>query len=334
MVQRFEKLSAPIQVNGTEIKNRIAVPPMADFGMTGADGLANQRHVSHYGSFARGGAGLIITEACAVSRMKEPRNTIGLFDDGCIPGMSRIAEAAKQDGAVALVQLMNTGLSIMEEREIARISRGKFLAYKQDFLDAAIRCKKAGFHGVELHAAHGFYLNQILESSTRADEYGGSFENRTRILRELIIEIKDACGKEFLVSVRFGNRNLRELLKTAEAIEKAGGDLLDVSNGSARYRDVPADFPYDGRIYGASLVKKAAGIPVICVGNIVSGEQAEQILESGYADLTAVGRGHLCDPCWAKKVFTGEKPNPCRNCRTCLWYIDGRKCPKSCDAIF
>ena len=327
MTIKFTNLAAPIIVNGKTIKNRVVVPPMADFGMTANDGRVNERHVQHYGAFASGGAGLIITEACAVSNMNETRNTIGIFDDSCIPQMSLLAKAAKLNQAVALVQLLNSGLSIMPEKTITQISREKFLAYKTDFVSAAVRCKKAGFDGIELHAAHGFYLNQIVETSTRTDEYGGSFENRIRIIQELIAGIKAVCGKDFIVAVRFGNQNIKELLRTAEAIENAGGDLLDVSTGCTSYHKIPAEISFDSKIYAASLVKKAANVPVICVGNITSGKQAEQILELGFADMTAVGRGHLCDPCWAQKAIVGETPNPCINCRTCMWYIDGRKCP-------
>ena len=87
----LELLGSPVSAAGKVIKNRIVVPPMADFGMTGPDGMVNERHIARYGSYADGGAGLVIIEACAVSRMKEPRNTIGIFDDRCIPGLSCLA---------------------------------------------------------------------------------------------------------------------------------------------------------------------------------------------------------------------------------------------------
>ena len=323
----FHKLAEPIIVRGKIVKNRVVVPPMADFGMTDKDGCINERHIEHYGAFAAGGAGLIITEACAVSEMNEPRNTIYLYDDDCISEMKLLAKVTKENKAVTLVQLLNSGLCIMSEKQICEISRDKFLQYKADFVSAAVRCQKAGFDGVELHAAHGFYLNQIVETSTRSDEYGGCFENRIRILLELIEEIKRSCGKDFIISVRFGNRNMQELLQTAVAIEKAGGDILNVSTGCFGAYTAPERYPYDNKIYAASLVKRAVTIPVICVGNITSGAQAELILENDFADLIAVGRGHLCDSAWASKAIQGESVNLCRNCRTCMWYIDGRKCP-------
>ena len=326
-MKEYKWISAPIKVNEKWIKNRIVVPPMADFGMTEKDGCVNERHLQHYGAFAEGGAGLIIVEACVVSKMNEPRNTIRIYDDRYIPGLKNLANAAKKNGSVCMVQLLNNGLELMRENRIADISRKDFLNYKEDFVSAAVRCRTAGFDGVELHAAHGFYLNQVIETSMRDDGYGGDLESRMRLIRELITEIKEKCGKDFLVAVRFGCCDYGKLVKIAEAIEDAGGDILDVSTGAYDYKEAPEGFPYDKKLYAASLVKENARIPVIGVGGIQTGDQAESVLEKGIADMVAVGRGHLCCPDWADRTMRGEAVDKCRNCGTCMWYIDGRKCP-------
>lgn len=326
-MEEYRWISKPIKINETWVKNRIVVPPMADFGMTEKDGLVNNRHIKRYGEYAKGGAGLIIIEACAVTKMPESRNTIGLYADVCLPGLEKLAKAATQKNAISLVQIMETGLCTMPENSIEEINRQTFLQYKEDFISAAIRCQKAGFNGVELHAAHGMYLNEILETSTRKDEYGGNFENRVRILVELIHDIKANCGSDFIVAVRFGNPDYQELLQTAQAIEQAGADLLDVSTGTRNYANMPLNFIFDSKIYAASLVKQNTNLPVIAVGNISLGEQAENVLVQNFSDMVAVGRGHLCDPAWTNKVLAGEQPILCRNCRSCVWYKDGRKCP-------
>lgn len=332
----YIRLSSPIQICGKEIKNRIVLPAMADFGMTGPDGLVNQRHLERYSAYAKGGTGLIIIEACAVTKLAETRGTIKLYEEACMPGLKKLAEAAMQNGAAAIVQL-NISPEILTGTSVEEISRESFLRYKTAYIEAAVRCKKAGFDGIELHAAHGMYLNQVLETSRRDDEYGGSFTNRVRLLTELIREIKSLCGSAFLVAVRFGNPDLDELVQTALAIEQAGGDLLDVSTGTKGYARTSVNFPWDSKIFAAALVKKKARIPVICVGSITTGQQAEEILQSGYGDMTAVGRGHLCDPEWARKALAGEKPVLCLRCQRCMWYVDGRKCPavlerrKSCE---
>lgn len=326
-MKEYRWISAPMKVNETWIKNRIVVPPMADFGMTGKDGCVNARHLQHYGAFAEGGAGLIIIEACVVSQMNEPRNTLRIYDDKYIPGFESLAKIAKKNDSVCIVQLLNNGLECMRENRIADISRKDFLNYKEDFISAAVRCKAAGFDGVELHAAHGFYLNQVIEKSMRDDEYGGGFDNRVRLIQELITGIKEECGKSFLVAVRFGSCDYGKLVKIAAAVQDAGGDILDVSTGAYDYREAPEDFPYDRKLYAASLVKKNARIPVIGVGGIQTGEQAESVLKKGIADMVAVGRGHLCCPDWTDRTMSGKSIEKCCNCRTCMWYIDGRKCP-------
>ena len=327
MKQSTVYLSRPLEICGRKIKNRVVVPPMADFGMTEPDGLVNRRHIERYGAYAKGGAGLIIIEACAVTDMPEPRNTIVLSSDECLPGLKKLAQAATENGTVALVQLMETGLSTMPYHAVAEIPETEFQSYKEYFIQAALRCKQAGFHGIELHAAHGMYLNQIIETSERQDGYGGSFEGRIRFLAELIREIKKLCGEHFIVAVRFGNPDFDELIQTALAIEQAGGDILDVSTGMSGYRGIPPQFPFDSKLYAASLLKGNASLPVIGVGNIQTGKQAEQILECKCVDMAAIGRGHLCDPAWANKVLHGEQPVLCRKCKTCMWYIDGRNCP-------
>lgn len=324
---KMEFLSNPLTICRKHIRNRIVVPPISDFGVVSPEGIVTDRHIERYSDFAKGGAGLVILEACSVLRMPENRDALFLETDNCIPGMRRLATVIHNYQAVTLVQIMLTGLATMQENSIEEISRKDFLRYKTAFVSAALRCQKSGFDGVELHAAHGMYLNEIIETSTRNDEYGGCFENRVRMLVELIHEIKVVCGKDFLVAVRFGNPDYLELLKTATAIEQAGADILDVSTGMGRYQNVPTDFSFDGKIYAASLVKRQTHLPVICVGNIVNGKQGETILKAGYADMIAVGRGHLCDPEWANKALDGVQPNPCLQCRQCMWYVDGRKCP-------
>lgn len=320
-------LNEPLRICGTEVKNRIVVPPMSDFGTVAPDGLVHQSHIDRYEAYAKGGAGLVIVEACSVLRMPENRDTLCLENDDCIPGMKLLADVIHRYSAVALVQIMLTGLSTMKENRIDEITRTDFLRYKNAFVSAAFRCQAAGFDGIELHAAHGMYLDEVVETSERMDEYGGSFENRVRLLTELITEINKTCGKDFIIAVRFGNPNYEELLKTADAVQAAGGDLLDVSSGMGRYLDVPSGFPYDGKIYAASLVKAHTKLPVICVGNIFTGDEGEAILKEGLADMIAVGRGALADPAWARKALAGETPNPCLRCKSCMWYMDGALCP-------
>lgn len=320
-------LNESLKINGIKINNRIVVPAMSDFGAVAPDGMIHQSHIRRYEAYAQGGAGLIVTEACSVVRMPENRDTIVLEYDNCIPGLTQLADTIHHYQSAALVQIMLTRLATMQENSISEISRENFLRYKEAFLSAAVRCRISGFDGVELHAAHGMYLDEVIEASERYDEYGGSFENRIRLLTELIAGIKERCGKDFIVAVRFDNPDYNELLQTASAIETTGGDLLDVSSGMGHYHNVPSGFAHDEKVYAASLVKAHTHLPVICVGNIFTGDEGEKILKAGLADLIAVGRGSLADPAWAKKTLAGEIPYPCLRCKNCKWYIDGKLCP-------
>ena len=327
-MNKLPKLTTPITIRGHVVKNRVVVPPMAYFGATEPDGTVSEKLLAHYDAFAQGGAGLVITEALGVCHLRERRNTVWAYDDRYLPGLTELAGTGKKNGTVLLAQLIHPGLQAMPYNSVDEIPAKEFLDYQKCFADAALRCKRAGFDGAVLHAAHGYYLNQIAETSSRTDGYGGSLEGRMRLLTELVSEIRRECGDRFIISVRFGSRMIDELVEMAAMLEQAGADLLDVSTGLSDYTtDVPADFPYDSKVYAASRVKSRAGVPVICVGMIRDGDTAEQILEAGYADFTAIGRAHLCDPAWTNKTLSGGKPSPCFGCKPCRCFRALELCP-------
>ena len=152
-------LSKPINICGRRIKNRIVVPPMSDFGTVAPDGLVHQSHIDRYEAYAKGGAGLIIIEACSVLRMPENRDTLCLENDDCIPGIKSIADIIHHYSAVTLVQIMLTGLETMEEKKISEISRDDFLRYKEAFISAAIHCQKAGADIIDVSSGIARYSN-------------------------------------------------------------------------------------------------------------------------------------------------------------------------------
>lgn len=224
-------------------------------------------------------------------------------------------------------------------------SSNKALSVKQikkiisQFGDAALRVKKAGCDGVELHASHGYLIQQFLSPATnhRTDEYGGSLENRMRFLNEIIDDVRLKCGKDFPLIVRLtvdemyekiGQKGrgytLDEGLKMAEMLDKKGIDAIDVSSGAYdtfNYWLEPTTFACGWRSNLAEAVKKAVSIPVIAANLIRSPEQAEKQLEDGVQDFVSLGRPHIADPYWCRKVQEGREKE-IKRCVCCLYCFE------------
>ena len=208
----------------------------------------------------------------------------------------------------------------------------------EQFVDAAVRVKNSGADGVELHAAHGYLIQQFLSPNTnkRNDEYGGSLENRMRFLLNIIKGIREKCG-DFPLIVRLTvdecysyigkpekGYNLTEGVEMAKALEKAGVDAIDVSSASYdtfNYWLEPTSFECGWRKYMAKAVKDAVSIPVLAANLIRSPEQAEQQLEEGYQDFVSLGRPTIADPHWAEKAQQG-RPEDIKRCICCLYCIE------------
>lgn len=207
-----------------------------------------------------------------------------------------------------------------------------------DFINAAVRCKKADVDAVELHATHGYIIQQFLSPNTnqRTDEYGGSFENRLRFLAEIIEGIKCECGKDYPLIVRLCADEMYEKIgkagkgydietgkKIAKRLEELGVDAINVSSAcydTYNYWLEPTSFEPGWRAYLAKEIKSVVSVPVIAANFIRSPEQAGRQLEEGYQDFVASARNFICDPYWAKKAQEG-KPEQIRRCIGCLHCI-------------
>jgi 2,4-dienoyl-CoA reductase-like NADH-dependent reductase (Old Yellow Enzyme family)/thioredoxin reductase len=219
----------------------------------------------------------------------------------------------------------------LRKREIKMLVR--------QFISGAVRVQKAGCDGVELHATHGYLIQQFLSPHTnrRTDEYGGNFENRMRFLTEIIRGIRSACGKDFPIIVRLtvdecydriGRKGtgygLDEGIRIARHLEALGIDAIDVSSASYdafNYWLEPTSFACGWRTYMAEAVKKAVKIPVIAANLIRSPEQAEKQLQDGIQDFVSLGRPHIADPHWANKVKEGQEKS-IKRCICCLYCIE------------
>ncbi len=346
-------LFSPIQIGAHTIPNRVVMAPTVKFCLHDGSGYVPDELVEHYRRRARSGTGLVIVEATAPSvGGKVHHKCLGLWEDGQIEGLSRVAQAIHEEGSKAILQLCYTGVSSKDPAadrtsaspEYYQRGDGMCLSHQMsveeirqmqlDHQATAARAVKAGFDGVEIHCTHGKLFGRFFDSvtNTRTDRYGGSFENRARIYTETLALMRQVVPAEFLLGLRMGVNlpDLEEALGVVKAIDAAGPDYFHFSKHilSAPGRgDAPADFPCAQTVYDGSLLRKAVRVPVMLSFQISRPEQARYLIEHDMADLVTIGRGMLADYDWTRKARVGEPVEECRHCPACQWRIDYELCP-------
>lgn len=340
----YKLLCQPFEMGNMTLKNRMVMPPMVMSYAT-ADGYTTDRTIAYYEARARGGAGLIIQEATYVHPLGQIlANEQGISDDKYVPRLKELTRAVHQHGAKMAVQLVHGGrnaylpesvqplgpspiaaLGKAVPKELTRIEITGILRY---FAEAAVRAKQAGYDGIEIHGAHGYLIDQFISpaSNRRQDEYGGSIENRARLLVQIIKAVKEAVGGEFPVWCRIngkeygvnGGETLGDAKKVARLAEKAGAAAIHVSaGGPTNPINLTAPVFTPAVITKlASEIKAAVTIPVIAVGRMTP-DAAEEILSQGKADLIAFGKALLADPDLPNKVCTNS-PDEIRPCILCF----------------
>lgn len=328
-------LFAPITLRGLSVRNRLWVAPMCQYSAEQQDGMPNDWHLVHLGSFAKGGAGAVFTEATAV--LPEGRispQDLGLWNDSQRDEFARIVRFIHTQGAAAGIQLAHAGrkgstFRTWDERRgtvpeadggwvtvaPSAVAFGDYAAPAEltedgigeivdAFAAAARRAMDAGFDLLEIHAAHGYLLHQFLSplSNTRTDHYGGSLANRARALLETIDAVRAVVNDDVPVVVRFsatdwidGGWTLEDTQTVARWAAEHGADLADISTGG----NAPAANIPVGPGYQvpfATAVRTEAGIPAAAVGLINEPHQAGAIISSGLADVVMMGREFLRDP--------------------------------------
>lgn len=326
-------LFSSLTLKSLTLKNRIIVSPMCQY--SSVDGFANDWHLVHLGSRAVGGAALVITEAAAVC--EEGRispDDLGIWKDEHIEKLQQITGFIEAQGSIAGIQLAHAGRKASTRSEWKGggqipIKEGGWqtfsassLPYAEgftapaeldtegihkvitDFTASAKRALQAGFKIIEIHAAHGYLLHQFLSPLTnhRKDEYGGSFENRTRLLTEIIDNVQTVWPADLPVWVRIsatdwadGGWNIDESAKLAAILKEKNIDLIDVSSGGlVTHQKIPVGPGY--QVPFAFRIKKETGILTGAVGMITDAVQAEDILAKGEADVIIMARELLRDP--------------------------------------
>ncbi len=332
------RLFEPMTLRGTTVRNRIWLPPMDTYSALAQDGLPTPFHYQHYVSRAVGGFGMIIVEATAVA--PEGRISpcdLGLWDDSQMASWRWIVDDAKKAGATMAVQLNHAGrkgstgcfsigfenASVPEEfggwqtvcpsanafgslAKPRELSVDEIHAIVNQFRDAAWRASEIGFDAVEIHAAHGYLLSQFLDPlvNEREDEYGGSFENRIRMLVDVVDAIRGVIPETMPLLVRIsatdwaaGGWDLDQSVDLARVLKAHDVDLVDVSTGGI-IPDVTIPVKSNYQVPFSDQIRSRANVATTAVGLITKAKQAEKIVKSGAADAVEIGRAALRDPYW------------------------------------
>lgn len=349
-----DDLFTPISFRDVTAPNRVMVSPMCQYSC-GTDGLATDWHHVHLGSRATGGAGIVMAEATAV----EPRGRIsphdlGLWSDDHAAALAPVTEFIRSQGSVPAIQLAHAGRKGSKARpweggtplspdedgwetvapsdapypyegeppELREMTRDDIEATVDAFAAAAERALDAGFEIAEVHAAHGYLLHEFLSpvSNRRTDEYGGSFENRTRFVREVTDAVREVWPDDKPVFVRISATDwlpdrdswtVDESVELARGLAALGVDLVDVSSGGLHPdQRLPSAGP-NYQVPAAERIRAEADVRVGAVGGITVPEQADALIRNERADLAIVGREHLRDPYFtlhaAERLGAGDR---------------------------
>ena len=328
-------LFAPLTIRAVSFRNRIGVSPMCQYSAN--DGFVNEWHLVHLGSRAVGGAGLVLTEAAAVeARGRISPADLGIWDDLHVPGLQRLAAFIRAQGATAGIQLAHAGRKASTAppweggtavapgrggwQPVApsaeafdagspvpdTLDRDGILEVIAAFRRAAERARTAGFQVVEIHAAHGYLIHEFLSPLTnhRADEFGGSYDNRTRLLKQVCKAVREEWPAEFPLFVRLsssdwaeGGWRAEDTVALAHHLSSVGVDLIDCSSGGISPGiAIPAGPGY--QVPFAQRIKDTVPMLTAAVGFITSPAQADQIIRTEQADLVLLAREMLRDPYW------------------------------------
>lgn len=330
-------LFEPLTIRGVTLRNRIAVSPMCQYSCT--DGLANDWHFVHLGSRAVGGAAIVFCEATAVTpEARISPEDLGIWSDRHAEALARVVHFIHEQGSLAGIQLAHAGrkastyktwaaqhgevpeseggwtdvvapsaIKFQEDYPQPReMTREEIGGVTKAFAAAARRARDAGFDVVEIHAAHGYLIDEFLSplSNFRHDEYGGAFENRTRFAREVTQAVRAEWPERLALFMRIsatdwkeGGWDIEQSVELAHAVKKMGVDLMDCSSGGVvPGMKIPLGAGYQTKF--AERIRRDAGILTSTVGMITEPVQADHIIRSGQADIVLLAREMLRNPYW------------------------------------
>jgi 2,4-dienoyl-CoA reductase-like NADH-dependent reductase (Old Yellow Enzyme family)/NADPH-dependent 2,4-dienoyl-CoA reductase/sulfur reductase-like enzyme len=349
----LDSLFSPITINNRQLRNRCIVPAMV-MNLCEEDGSCTERFAAYHEAKAKGGFAMIITEDFAITNVagKGHKYIGGLWKDEHIPGFKEYTDRLHKWGALSIVQLHHPGRQIgvidadtpwapsaipcpfSPDMMPHEMTQAEIKLVVKQFGQAAARAKAAGFDGCELHGAHGYLIEEFMSpySNKRTDEYGGDLCNRMRFALEIIHEVREQTGSDFIIGYKLssdewvsGGLTIEDTKAYVPFLEEAGVDYFGVSVGVYRSGDqiIPSMYTEHGWIANnAKEVKSVASVPVYAIGRINDTRVANAIIKSGKADMVAMGRQSIADP---------ETPNKAKagcftDIRTCVGCLHG------CDA--
>jgi len=348
----FPKLFEPGYIGNLWVKNRL-IKACIQTSYGSKDGCVTDRMIRHYTNVAQGGAGLVTIDCVYIGdeASKESECELGLNVNDFRAGMQWLAATIRANGAKSSVQLEHAGIqrfpgvapikgpSPIPWEEIPpgapppeELTIQEIQDIVKQFGDASLRAKECDFDMIEVHCGHGYLLTNFLSSvrNTRNDIYGGSLENRNRIVLEIIEDIRQKVGADYPVGVRVsgtdyeeGGISIEDTKVLCQALEKAGVNIIHVSGGTHHvidHENAPMYGPLANNVWAAEEIKKVVSIPVIASGSITTPELAEQILEEGKADFVSFGRPFIADPYFPIKAQEGRPEDicPCIRCLDCV----------------
>ncbi len=348
----MKKLFEETKINHMELKNRFVRSATWE-GLANSDGSCSEELTNLMVELAKGQVGLIISSHAYINPTGQVRiRQLGIYDDRLVVSYKEMVEKVQNEGSKIIMQINHAGVkastkllkskpfgpSSIEIKECSgrEMTISEISQTIEDFKNAAIRAKNAGFDGIQLHAAHGFLLSQFLSPffNKRTDEYGGSLNNRAHLVLEILRAIKIALGKQFIVTIKLNSDDFTEggftqgeMLQVAAMLESAGIDAIELS-GSLSLKISKYTSVREGRVdskeeegyyrNAAKLYKEKINVPLILVGGIRSYEVAKELVENKQADYISLCRPLIREPGLIKRWQSGDiKRATCVSCNRC-----------------
>lgn len=327
------KIFEPIKIKNVLFQNRVVMAPMVPFGMPELPtGVMSGTLLRHYLDRSANGMGLMISQSLSVTARRPAAGGAGIWSDEHIQSLRDIAVACHDRNTKLFVQLAYPSAGHHDGDSVNHLAADELEVITEEFVKAAFRCKEAGCDGVELHGAHGYFLNMLASpaANKRSDIYGGDLDGRLRLARNIISGIRPIADDDFIIAYRMGwNDDLETDIQTARALETLGVDLLHVSSGIPQDRPVvmPEGFEYNAVVFAGTRLKSHINIPIIVVNDIQTLNRGNTLLEKGLCDFVAFGKPFLADPLFYSNSLLDDEHHPCFRCKTCLWFTKYDRCP-------